>query len=70
MRLHQRELFEAMNDVDKVVYIVGTGGGKSIAFGLPAYVQPEGCNVVIQPTRALQEDTYNRLVAMKINVSI
>ncbi|KAF2969220.1 hypothetical protein GQX73_g4329 [Xylaria multiplex] len=70
MHAHQRELFEAMDKADKVIYITGTGGGKSIAFALPAYVQPEGCNVVIQPTRALQRDTFARLAAMKINVSI
>ncbi|KAI8944822.1 hypothetical protein F4801DRAFT_585035 [Xylaria longipes] len=70
MRDHQHDLFKAMDDVDKVVYVVGTGGGKSIAFALPAYVQPEGCNIVIQPTRALQQDTFARLTAMKINVSI
>ncbi|KAI0448463.1 P-loop containing nucleoside triphosphate hydrolase protein [Xylaria acuta] len=70
MRDHQHQLFKAMDEVDKVVYVAGTGGGKSIAFALPAYVQPEGCNIVIQPTRALQQDTFARLTAMGINVSI
>ncbi|KAI0858604.1 P-loop containing nucleoside triphosphate hydrolase protein [Xylaria cubensis] len=70
MREHQVKLFETMDQVDKVVYIAGTGSGKSVAFTLPAYVQPDGCNIVIQPTRALQQDTYVRLSAMSISVSI
>ncbi|KAI0189996.1 hypothetical protein EV127DRAFT_470295 [Xylaria flabelliformis] len=41
-----------------------------VAFTLPAYVQPDGCNIVIQPTRALQHNTYASLSAMSINVSI
>ncbi|GAW26870.1 putative DNA helicase protein [Rosellinia necatrix] len=70
MREHQKKLFDAMDKTDKVVYVAGTGSGKSVAFTLPAYVQPDGCNIVIQPTRALQRDTYARLSAMSISVSI
>lgn len=70
MRDHQTKLFDAIDKSHRVVYVAGTGGGKSIAFALPAYVQPDGCNVVIQPTRALQLDTHARLSAMSISVSI
>ncbi|KAI1738703.1 hypothetical protein F4680DRAFT_467077 [Xylaria scruposa] len=44
MREHQVKPFEAIDEVDKVVYIAGTGGRKSVAFTLPAYVQPDGTN--------------------------
>ncbi|KAI1108048.1 hypothetical protein F5Y14DRAFT_457466 [Nemania sp. NC0429] len=67
MRNHQQKLFDAINKTDKIVYIAGTGGGKSVAFSLPAYVQPDGCSVVIQPTRALQKDTHTRLAAISIS---
>ncbi|RYO84217.1 hypothetical protein DL764_009360 [Monosporascus ibericus] len=51
----------ALELYDKVVYVMGTGAGKSVAFALPAYLQPESINVVMQPTKALQTTTYERL---------
>ncbi|KAI1466871.1 uncharacterized protein F4812DRAFT_465516 [Daldinia caldariorum] len=49
---------------------VETGGGKSLSFALPAYVQPESCTVVIQPTKSLQIHTKAALESLNISVHI
>ncbi|RYP80371.1 hypothetical protein DL770_006239 [Monosporascus sp. CRB-9-2] len=48
-------------DYDKVVYIVGTGASKSVAFAQPAY---------LQSTKALQATTYKRLASFVASVRI
>ncbi|KAI1818960.1 P-loop containing nucleoside triphosphate hydrolase protein [Xylaria intraflava] len=70
LRDHQTSILKAMCSHSVVVQVAGTGSGKSIAYALPAYVQPDGCTIVIQPLCSLQEDTRRRLSAMGISVSI
>jgi superfamily II DNA helicase RecQ len=53
-----------------VVYITGTGGGKSLTFMLPAYCSPEGVTVVIVPLVALRTDMYERCQEAGISTHI
>lgn len=67
---HQKEVMIAVKDYAKpsVLYISATGSGKSMVFMLPASIHQDGMTIVIQPTRALQRDTAQRLEAMGISV--
>ncbi|KAF3068380.1 ATP-dependent DNA helicase Q-like 3 [Daldinia childiae] len=67
---HQADLFAAMKSYEKIVWVVETGGGKSISFALPAYAQPDSCTVVVQPTKALQKHTKQSLERLGISVAI
>ncbi|KFA52434.1 hypothetical protein S40293_10263 [Stachybotrys chartarum IBT 40293] len=47
-----------------LLQILGTGGGKSLTFLLPAFYCPQGITIVIVPLVALREDLhrhYNKL---------
>ncbi|XXG99535.1 hypothetical protein Hte_005874 [Hypoxylon texense] len=68
LRPHQKKLFRALEEADVVVCVEATGAGKSVYFGLPAFVEPGGCTVVIQPTKALQQHTYHSLADKSVNV--
>ncbi|KAI1101306.1 hypothetical protein F4804DRAFT_15632 [Jackrogersella minutella] len=57
----QRSFFHATRQHTRILWVKPTGGGKSVAFALPAFVQPDTCFVVIQPTLALLDDTYRSL---------
>ncbi|KAI0377894.1 hypothetical protein F5Y04DRAFT_167388 [Hypomontagnella monticulosa] len=70
LRPHQKALLEAMSKFEKIVFIAPTGGGKSISFTLPAFLLPESCVVVIQPTKALQMNTLETLTRLKISCAI
>ncbi|KAL3298649.1 RecQ helicase [Colletotrichum asianum] len=45
---------QAKGDAD-VVYVAGTGSGKSIAFIYPAYVSPGGTTIIVTPFIALRD---------------
>ncbi len=49
-----------------VVYIAGTGGGKSLAFMLPSYIARDGVTIVIVPFVALQQDIAGRCRSLRI----
>lgn len=70
LRRHQRKVLEAIAaGRDKIVYVAGTGGGKSIAYQLPVYIQPNWMTVVIQLLKALQVQTLDILHAMGIKAA-
>ncbi|KAK3364261.1 hypothetical protein B0T25DRAFT_529661 [Lasiosphaeria hispida] len=54
----------------EIVYIAGVGSGKSVAFMLPAYIQPDGMTVVVQSLRSLQNDTRSRLGQLGIKTVV
>ncbi|RYO88542.1 hypothetical protein DL764_008708 [Monosporascus ibericus] len=70
MAQYQRNFFQVLEQRDKVVYVMGTGAGKSVAFALPVYLQPESINVMVQPTKALQTTTYERLASLGVSVRV
>jgi superfamily II DNA helicase RecQ len=49
-----------------ILQIVGTGGGKSLSFMLPAYCAGDGVTIVIVPLVALREDMVRRCEAARI----
>ncbi|KAH7013903.1 hypothetical protein EDB80DRAFT_863815 [Ilyonectria destructans] len=56
LRPHQKEGFEIMSLPSyDLVYISGTGSGKSMIFTLPAFVRSTGLTLVICPMIALQK---------------
>lgn len=70
LRKHQLEMLEAMSLMGAVVYVARVGGGKTDAYTLPAYRQLDGITVVIQPLRALMDDTAARLRAWGIKTAV
>jgi hypothetical protein len=61
-RVHQRHLLDAMRAGHAtILYVAGTGGGKSIAYQLPATISRDGITVVIQPLRALIQQSLLQL---------
>lgn len=53
-----------------VLYVAGTGTGKSLTFLLPAYCTPDGVTVVITPFVALQEDLRQRCISLAIQCEV
>lgn len=70
LRNHQREVLEAIGMGGPILYVAGVGGGKTLAFALPAYAQPDGMTVVIQPLRSLLADTAQRLREWGIKATV
>ena len=70
LREHQGEVLEAMGRGGAVLYVARVGGGKTVAFALPAYVQPDGVMVVIQPLKSLLRDTAKRLLEWNIKAVV
>jgi superfamily II DNA helicase RecQ len=57
----QEEAMQAiMTGKSPVVGVMGTGGGKSLLFMLPAFCVPKGTTIVIVPLSSLQEDLERR----------
>ncbi|KAK3338657.1 P-loop containing nucleoside triphosphate hydrolase protein, partial [Lasiosphaeria hispida] len=68
---NQQEAIDAVIQGDSpIVYITGTGGGKSLTFILPTYCTPDGITIVIVPFVALQEDLHKRCHTMSIRCEI
>ncbi|KAJ0299009.1 hypothetical protein KNSL1_013682 [Colletotrichum chrysophilum] len=62
-RGNQRQAVLAIaNGHSPVVQVMGTGGGKSVSFMLPAFCSPDGVTVVITPLVALRTDMHMRCV--------
>ncbi|KZZ99751.1 tlh3 [Beauveria brongniartii RCEF 3172] len=53
-----------------VMYIAGTGEGKSLAFMLPAACSPDGVNIVIVPLLLLEKDIERRCDELGINATV
>ncbi|WKT54486.1 Helicase superfamily 1/2, ATP-binding domain [Fusarium oxysporum f. sp. vasinfectum] len=63
----QREAIHAiMMNKSPIVVVMGTGGGKSLSFMLPAASCPGGVTVVVVPLVSLQGDLMERCRKMKI----
>ncbi|PNP51111.1 hypothetical protein FNYG_15921 [Fusarium nygamai] len=63
----QREaIYAIMMNKSPVVVVMGTGGGKSLSFMLPAASCPGGVTVVVVPLVSLQGDLMERCRKMKI----
>ncbi|KAH7459294.1 hypothetical protein FOMA001_g20080 [Fusarium oxysporum f. sp. matthiolae] len=63
----QREAIQAiMMNKSPIVVVMGTGGGKSLSFMLPAASCPGGVTVVVVPLVSLQGDLMERCRKMKI----
>ncbi|KAH0424146.1 hypothetical protein CcaCcLH18_11710 [Colletotrichum camelliae] len=45
-----------------IMQVMGTGGGKSVSFMLPAFCSPDGVTVVMTPLVALRTDLHGRCV--------
>ncbi|KXH39658.1 hypothetical protein CSAL01_12557 [Colletotrichum salicis] len=70
-RGNQRQTIIAIaNGHSPVVQVMGTGGGKSLSFMLPAFCSPEGTTIVITPLVALRTDTYMRCTKAGITSDI
>jgi superfamily II DNA or RNA helicase len=64
----QEEVIRAIvHGESPVMQIVGTGGGKSLSFMLPAFSSPGGTTIVISPMVALGEDMRRRCEAARID---
>jgi superfamily II DNA helicase RecQ len=61
LRAHQSEVLEAMGMGGQVVSVVGVGGGKTVAFALPAFAQQDGITVVIQPLKPLSPTRHQKV---------
>lgn len=59
-----------MAGASPVVYITGTGGGKSLTFMLPAHCSPDGVTVVVIPLVTLRTDMYERCEEAGISTHI
>ncbi|KAF6806228.1 hypothetical protein CMUS01_14418, partial [Colletotrichum musicola] len=58
-RGNQKEVLKAIVDGHSpILQIMGTGGGKSLSFMLPAYCSPDGVTVVVTPLVALRTDMH------------
>jgi len=53
-----------------ILQIMGTGGGKSVSFMLPAYCSPDGVTIVIVPLVALRQDLHERCKRAGIDAHI
>ncbi|KAF6815376.1 DNA helicase [Colletotrichum musicola] len=53
---------DELEDSTPIVQIMGTGGGKSLSFILPAYYSADGVTVVVTPLVALWTDMHARCV--------
>lgn len=68
---NQREvLTSVVRGFSPILYIAGTGSGKSIIFLLPAYCTKDGVTIVISPFVALQEDMARRCKELGIGCTI
>jgi superfamily II DNA helicase RecQ len=63
-------LRDARREGGVVVYVAGVGGGKTVAFALPAYAQPDGMTVVIQPLMSLPHNTAQMLLGWHIKAAV
>ncbi|KAK7433632.1 hypothetical protein CaCOL14_013366 [Colletotrichum acutatum] len=62
-RGNQREAVLAIaSGLTPIVQVMGTGGGKSVSFMLPAFCSPDGVTVVVTPLVALRTDLHGRCV--------
>lgn len=55
-----------MEGQSPIVVVMGTGGGKSLLFMLPAWCEPGGTSIVVVPLIALREDMKGRCEKMGI----
>ncbi|CAK7237488.1 hypothetical protein SCUCBS95973_009973 [Sporothrix curviconia] len=53
-----------------LLWVAGTGSGKSLAFLLPAAVRPDGMTVVVVPLLVLQSDLVRRCQAASIRCAV
>ncbi len=53
-----------------IIQIIGTGGGKSLSFMLPAFSSDGGTTVVVVPLVALREDMARRCEELRIDTLI
>ena len=53
-----------------IIQIVGTGGGKSLSFMLPAFSSDGGTTIVVVPLVALREDMARRCEELRIDTHI
>ncbi|KUI64437.1 hypothetical protein VM1G_11234 [Cytospora mali] len=69
LRDHQRRVLMALagNTAGDIVHVAPTGSGKSMSFMLPALLSSGGRFILIEPTRALQDDMSRRLEEANIN---
>ncbi|KFZ18550.1 hypothetical protein V501_01161 [Pseudogymnoascus sp. VKM F-4519 (FW-2642)] len=56
-----------MKGVSPVLVIMGTGGGKTMLFQLPACSQKGGTTIVIVPLKSLEESLHERCMELGIS---
>ncbi|OIW30966.1 hypothetical protein CONLIGDRAFT_679717 [Coniochaeta ligniaria NRRL 30616] len=67
LRSHQLQVLTAIgNGTRDFIYVVGTSRGKSVAYQIPALDDSLGQTVVIQPLKALQLQTKEKLASRGI----
>lgn len=67
----QRRWVEALfHKDDDMLVIARTGGGKSMAYMLPGFVEDTGCTIVIQPLNALVRETGQLLAEKGVHHAI
>jgi superfamily II DNA helicase RecQ len=65
--VQQQAIQAIQHGVSPVVVVMPTGGGKSLLFMLPAWVEPAGTTVVVVPLIALRGDLTQRCHALGIS---
>lgn len=50
----------------RIIQVMGTGGGKSLSFMLPAFCTSDGTIIVVMPLVALRNNMYDRCAKHKI----
>lgn len=64
--VHREAIKAIMMNKNPIVVVMGTGGGKSLSFMLPAASCPGGVTVVVVPLVSLRGDLMERCQKMKI----
>ncbi|KAK0370511.1 hypothetical protein CLIM01_12135 [Colletotrichum limetticola] len=71
LRPHQSSVLKAISEGSSdIIYVAGTGAGKSIAFLGPAIAMPTGMKVLVIPLKSLQHQTLSKLRDLGVTGSI
>ncbi|KAK2051360.1 hypothetical protein LY76DRAFT_488335, partial [Colletotrichum caudatum] len=71
LRPHQRRVLEALAQAQgDIIYVAGTGSGKSVSFIAPSVVSPTGVTVLVIPLKSLQLEILARFVRAGVTARV